>query len=607
VVRRESVRTGTDASSLTFYRKQEAITAMPNLDLIIRAGIVADGTGGPLRSADVGIIGDRITAVGRIDEQGIREIDADGALVAPGWVDIHTHYDGQAVWDSRLAPSSTNGVTTVLMGNCGVGFAPVRATEHETLIELMEGVEDIPGTALHDGLTWDWETFPEFLHALEQIPHDIDFAAQVPHAALRVYVMGERGAAGLPATTEDIATMAELTQAAIEAGALGFSTSRTEFHRSSTGAPTPSLAATADELAGIASGLRRAGSGVLQLVGGFESLEDEWPIVLKMAASGRPVSMSVTEYFGTSWQDGATSGFDVLDRISAARAAGLEMTAQVAARGIGLTMGLATTLHPFIATAAYREIADRPHREQVAALRQDERRRRLLDGYTGEIDPSKPLGGPIAQFDRMVRLGDPTDYEQPVEASIAAIAERTRRPPQEVALDVLLEDDGKGLLYLPLTNYTDWNLDNVRAMLTHPYAVPGLSDGGAHVGSICDASFPTYLLSHWGTRRTTGRLPIEFLVERQTRATARLVGLRDRGVLAPGYRADLNVIDLDNLTVRRPEIHWDLPAGGRRFLQPAAGYLHTFVGGSETYRGGEPTGALPGRLVRGPQQAGAAA
>jgi N-acyl-D-aspartate/D-glutamate deacylase len=576
---------------------------MPTFDIVIRGGNVADGTGGPLRTADVGVAEGRITAVGRIDDQGIEEINADGALVAPGWVDIHTHYDGQAVWDSRLAPSSTNGVTTVLTGNCGVGFAPVRATDHDTLIELMEGVEDIPGTALHEGLTWEWETFSEFLTALEQIPHDIDFAAQVPHAALRVYVMGDRGAAGLAATTEDIEKMAELTWMGIEAGALGFSTSRTVFHRSTTGAPTPSLTATSAELAGIASGLGRAGRGVLQLVSDFANLDDEWPVVLKMAASGRPISMSVAEYFGTTKSNDGTSGFAVLERISAARAAGLEMTAQVAPRAVGLTMGLATTLHPFIACAAYQEIAGRPHGEQVQALRQGERRRRLLDDYTGEVDPSKPLGGPIAQFGRMVRLGDPTDYEQPAEASIAAIAQRTGRSPQEVALDVLLEDDGRGLLYLPLTNYTDWNLDSVRAMLTHPYAVPGLSDGGAHVGSICDASFPTYLLSHWGTRRATGRLPIEFLVERQTRACARMIGLRDRGVLAPGYRADVNVIDLDNLSVRRPEIHWDLPAGGRRFLQPGAGYLHTLVAGIETYRNGVPTGALPGRLVRGPQQA----
>jgi N-acyl-D-aspartate/D-glutamate deacylase len=578
---------------------------MSEHDLVIRGGTVIDGTGEPARTADVAVTGGVIVEVGRVAGTGRTEVSADGALVTPGWVDVHTHYDGQAVWDSRLAPSSTNGVTTVVFGNCGVGFAPVHTGDHDTLIRLMEGVEDIPGTALHEGLTWEWETFPEFLDALERIPHDVDFAAQVPHAAVRVYAMGERGATGAPATDADTERMAELVREGIEAGALGFSTSRTIFHRSSDGNPTPSLRASSAELMGIAGALRRAGTGVIQLVSDFADLDVEWPVVEAMAEeAGRPVSMSVTEYFGTSPVDGATSGFDVLDRISGARARGLPMTAQVSARAIGATMGLSTTLHPFMATPAYQEISGLPLAERVRVLRDEGMRRRLLDSYAGRIDPSKALGGPIAQFHRMMRLGDPVDYEQGPECSISAIAERAGKPPHEVALDVMLEDDGRGLLYIPFTNYSEWNLDNVRSMLTHPYSIPGLSDGGAHVGTICDASFPTYLLSYWGHRRKTGRLGLEFLVERHTRACARLVGLNDRGVLAPGYRADVNVIDLENLLVRRPEIHWDLPAGGRRFLQPAAGYLHTFVAGVETYRDGAPTDQLPGRLVRGSRERG---
>jgi N-acyl-D-aspartate/D-glutamate deacylase len=511
------------------------------------------------------------------------------------------------MWDSALAPSSDQGVTTVLFGNCGVGFAPVRPGAHNVLVELMEGVEDIPGTALHEGLTWEWETFPEFLDALERLPHDVDFAAQVPHGAVRVYVMGDRGVAGEPATPDDITLMAALVQQGIEAGALGFSTSRTTNHRSSTGVHTPSLRATSAELAGIAEGLRRAGRGVMQLVSDFEDLDAEWPVVLAMAqASGRPVSMTVTEYF-TLCEDAATTGFDVLDRISAARERGLAMSAQVAPRAVGVAMGLSTTLNPFMACPPFEEIADLPLAQKVAALRDGEVRRRLLESYAGEVNATKLAGSVISRFHLMVRLDDPPDYEQGREASVTAIAQRQRRTPEEVALDIMLEDNGTGLLYLPLTNYKDWSLDAVRAMLTHPFAVPGLSDGGAHVGTICDGSFPTFLLSHWGRRRRTGRLPVEFLVERHTRACAQLVNLNDRGVLTPGYRADINIVDLDSLKTRRPQIHHDLPAGGSRLLQQADGYLHTFVTGIETYANGTATGSLPGRLVRGPQQAPASA
>lgn len=575
---------------------------MTSFDLVIRGGTVADGTGGSLRTADVAVLDGAVTEVGRVDGTGRREIGADGALVTPGWVDVHTHYDGQAIWDSMLAPSSHQGVTTVLFGNCGVGFAPVRPAEHNTLVQLMEGVEDIPGTALHEGLSWDWETFPQYLDALERIPHDIDFAAQIPHAALRVYVMGERGVTGQQATTDDIARMAVLAKEAIEAGALGFSTSRTVNHRSITGQPTPSLRAQAGELAGIAAALGETGRGVLQLVSDFTDLDEEWPVLMAMVeASRRPLSMSVGETFDLSPTEESTSGMDVLARISQARAKGHVMSAQVAPRPIGITLGLEATLHPFMASPVFGQIAALPLESQVRALREGELRERLLNNYAGEVATTKVGGSVVNRFEAMVKLGDPPDYEQGPEASITALAAQRGSTPQEVALDSLLEDDGHGLLYLPVINYRRWNLDIVRDMLTHPYAVPGLSDGGAHVGSICDVSFPTYLLAHWGRGRSRGRLPVEFLVERHTRACAQLIGLHDRGILAPGYRADINVIDFDNLALRRPQIRHDLPAGGRRFLQRADGYLHTLVAGVETYRDGEPTGTRPGRLIRGPQ------
>jgi N-acyl-D-aspartate/D-glutamate deacylase len=416
--------------------------------------------------------------------------------------------------------------------------------------------------------------------------------------------MGDRGAAGEAATSEDIERMSALTEEALRAGALGVSTSRLPNHRSSSGAPTPSLTASQRELEGIATSLRRAGRGVMQLVSDFEDLETEWAVALGMVrVSGRPLSMTVAEHFVMDVGDDSTTGAEILDRINAARADGLALSAQVAPRPVGLTMGLSTTLHPFMACPTFQQVATLPLAERVALLRHGAVRDRLLESYAGEIEAAKLGGSAISRFERMLRLDDPPDYEQGPEAAITAIATRQGRTPQEVALDVLLEDDGKGLLYLPLTNYLNWNLDTVRSMMQHPHAVPGLSDGGAHVGTICDGSFPTYLLSHWGLRRRGERLPIEFLVERQTRACARMIDLHDRGVLAPGYRADINVIDLDNLVTRRPEIHWDLPAGGRRFLQPADGYKHTFVVGVETYRDGTPTGSQPGKLIRGPQSA----
>ena len=563
-------------------------------DLVIRNGLLADGTGAPLREADVAVAAGKVVAVGAVPRSGREEIDAAGSLVAPGWVDIHTHYDGQATWDPHLFPSSNNGVTTVVFGNCGVGFAPVRAEDRDRLICLMEGVEDIPGTALHEGLPWTWTTFPEYLDALERTPHDIDCAAYVPHGALRVHAMGPRAVASERATDDDIAHMAALATEAVAAGAVGFSTSRTLNHRSSTGEKTPSLTASAAELAGIAAGVAATGRGVLQVVSDFLDVDEEWAVLRHMAASsGRRLSISVAQI-----PDRPHDHRAVLDRIAAANAEGVAVTAQVAPRSIGILMGLSLTLHPFMTNPVFAEVAGRPLPEQVTALRDPAFRRRLLDAHTGELDRTKLGGFLIDRFAWMFPFGDPPDYEPDPAASVGRRSTASGIPEVEVALDALLAEDGRGMLYLPFANYVAGNLDEARTMLLHPNAVPGLSDGGAHVGTICDGGFPTFLLSHWGVRRAEGRLPVEWLVERQTRATARTVGLTDRGVLAPGWKADVNVIDLDRLALHRPVVHRDLPAGGRRLLQEADGYRHTFVSGVEIARDGKPTANLPGRLVR---------
>jgi N-acyl-D-aspartate/D-glutamate deacylase len=566
-------------------------------DLVIRGGSVVDGTGAPARTADVAVSGDRIVEVGDVAAgAGAREIDADGALVAPGWVDIHTHYDGQATWDSQLAPSSWHGATTVVMGNCGVGFAPVRPADHQRLIELMEGVEDIPGAALDEGLSWEWQSFAEYLDAVERQPHDIDVAAQVPHGALRLHVMGERGANREVATPEDIEAMGRIARAAIEAGALGFTTSRTLNHRTSRGEPTPTLTASADELVGIACAIGEAKTGVLQMVSDFIDADTEFGMLRDMVArSGRPLSLSLA-----ASPIAPDNHIKLLDRITQANNDGLAIKAQVAARGVGLLFGLECTLNPFMTNPVYKEIAALPAAEQAAIMREEGFRDRLLSSATDE--KARKLGGPLIKFfDRMFLLEDPPNYEPDPSSSIAAIAEREGRAPEEVAYNLFAQADGKTMFYVPFLNYLNGGLDEVGMMLAHEHTVPGLSDGGAHVGTICDGSFPTTLLTMWARDRDHGRMGVPFLVQRQCRDTARTVGLFDRGVLAPGYKADVNVIDFDNLTARRPEIHFDLPAGGKRLLQKAEGYRHTINSGVEIYRDGEHTGALPGRLVRGAQ------
>jgi N-acyl-D-aspartate/D-glutamate deacylase len=560
---------------------------MPH-DLVITGGTVVDGTGAPPRRADVAVDGDRISEVsnGKGVGAGRHTIDADGAVVTPGFVDVHTHYDGQATWDTSITPSAWHGVTTVVMGNCGVGFAPVRPSDHDVLVELMEGVEDIPGTALHEGLEWNWESFPDYLDALDGQPRDIDIAAQVPHGALRLFVMGERGAAREPATDEEVAEMARLAGEAVDAGAMGFTTSRTRNHRTSRGDWTPTLTAAASELAGIAEGLGAVGKGVLQVVSDFTDPREEVATVLGMAeASGRPLSISLSQV--PTKKDGWRS---MLDAITAANERGLTVSAQVAARPVGILLGLEATINPLGASPTARTIG-----ADVDTLRRDDVRATILDEMRGH--------SPLFPWDHVFYLGDPPDYEPPPEASIAAAATRTGTEAEELVYDAALADDGHGLLYVPFLNYADGDLEAVRTMLTHPHAVLGLADGGAHVGTICDGSFPTTMLTHWVRDRTRGeRLPIEHVVAMQTSRTARLVGLLDRGVIAPGMRADLNVIDMDKLRLHRPAIAHDLPAGGRRFVQRADGYLHTIVAGEETYTDGEPTGALPGRLVRGAQR-----
>ena len=567
----------------------------PAYDLIIRGGEVVDGTSRPAVTADVAVKDGRIAQVGRISARAREEIDAKGMLVTPGFVDIHTHYDGQATWDERMQPSSWHGVTTAVMGNCGVGFAPCRPEDHDRLVKLMEGVEDIPFPVLSQGLPWTWESYPDYLDALEARRFDIDVGSQLPHAALRVHVMGERGANREPATAADIAAMAAIAKRAAEAGALGFSTSRTLNHRTSDGQPTPTLTAAEDELVGIAMGLKAAGAGVLQVVSDFADPEAEFALLRRMVeASGRPLSFSLVQ---SPIHPDAYKG--LLAALHDAVRAGLPMKAQVAARPVGVLFGLELTLNPFSHHPAYQEIAKAPLAEKVARLSDLEFRARLLADA-----PNEQARNMLSAFGRMHLMGPEPDYEPTADSTVTAVAAARGVSPQDVALDHMLSDGGRGMLYLPFLNYAEGSLDPAYAMLTHPDTVPGLSDGGAHVGMICDGSFPTTLLTHWTRDRTRGpKLSVEQVVRLQAAETAAVVGLFDRGRIAPGLRADLNVIDYGRLKLKAPQVVYDLPAGGRRLIQRAEGYVATIVAGQTTYRDGDPTGALPGRLLRGAKAA----
>ncbi|HSJ97822.1 MAG TPA: amidohydrolase family protein [Myxococcota bacterium] len=565
-------------------------------DLVFRGGTLVDGTGAPAATGDLAVDGGRIAQVGGKAGAARREVDARGCLVAPGWVDVHTHYDGQVTWDPYLTPSSWHGVTTVVMGNCGVGFAPARPDRHQWLIGLMEGVEDIPGTALAEGIDWQWEGFPEYLDAVQRMPRAIDVAAQVPHGAVRAYVMGERGAKNEASTPEDVAEMARIVREALAAGALGFSTSRTLLHRAIDGEPVPGTFANEQELLGIGRALGAAGHGVFELASDLspETAEFAWMEQLS-AETGRPVTFAClqNDFDPEQWRRS-------LAATEQAAARGARVVPQVAGRPTGLLLGLQSTFHPFSDHPTYRsELSALPLAERVRRMRDPAVRARLLAEQPG---PNFPIAQYIASsLHKLFPLGDPPDYEPPPEQSVKATAEREGRSPQEVAYDLLLQRDGRELLYFPLLNYAGGDFEAIREMLLHPQAVIGLSDGGAHCGIICDASMPTFLLTHWVRDRQRGeRLPLEHVVRMQTRNTARLFGLEDRGRLVPGLRADVNLIDLENLRIDPPEMVFDLPASSRRLVQRSHGYRMTVQAGQVIFEDGEPTGALPGRLIRGP-------
>jgi N-acyl-D-aspartate/D-glutamate deacylase len=571
-------------------------------DLVIRGGTVVDGTGAPGRRADVAVDGERIVAVGDDVGAARRTIDAEGLVVTPGWVDIHTHYDGQVTWDDDLAPSSINGVTSIVVGNCGVGFAPARLDRHAWLISLLEGVEDIPGTTLTEGMTWGWERFPEYLDVLDRRRWTVDVGTQVPHAALRTYVMGERGADHLAAAgADDIAAMADLCEEAIRAGALGFTTSRTWVHRTSAGQQIGTLGASTDEVLGIASALRNAGTGVIQLISdAYQSPDDELfarelELLGRIALEvGRPLSFTVQQ------NDQTPDRFrELLGAIDGWNAAGATARAQVAVRPIGVLIGLTASANPLLFSPTYRTLAGRPLAERVAALRGDDVRAKVLDEHrAAQVRDFTALIH--SGFARMYPLSDPPDYEPTPERSIAGLAAAAGRPADELLYDLLLEDDGRRLLYIPLMNYARGSLDDVHEMITSPHALFGLSDAGAHCNAISDGSFPTTAIAHWTRDRSRGpRLPLEHMVHHQTQRTAAHVGWLDRGVVAPGYLADLNVIDVDRLALRPPHLAADLPAGGTRLLQEAVGYRATVKRGEVTVADGELTGAHPGRLQRG--------
>lgn len=566
---------------------------MTDFDLIIRGGTVLDGSGQAGFIADVAVRDGVIAEIGELNGTALIEIDAAGCIVTPGFVDIHTHYDGQATWENRLIPSSSHGVTTAVLGNCGVGFAPCKPDQHEQLIQLMEGVEDIPEPVLAQGLSWTWETYPEYLDLLASRSYDMNIAGYLPHAALRVYVMGQRGADRDPATPQDIARMCELLGQALDAGALGIATSRTIFHRSSDGTPIPTLEASDEELLAFARTLKEKGKGVFQIVGDFDNPDDHFNRLRKLAeCSGRTVtfSMGTTNNEPYYWPK-------VLELLAQANADGLSIKAQVMPRAIGMMLGHELTLNPFYSTASYREIAHVPLQQRLELLRKPEVRERIIN-EPADPDPALTLGRVVRDFDYMFELGEPPNYEQSQDRSIAARARRKGISPEELAYDLMTVGEAGGTLYLAMANYAGGTLDAVGEMLSHPDVVPGLGDGGAHCGTICDGSYSTFMLSHWGRDREQGRLPLEQIVRDLSRSTAEIVGMYDRGLIATDMKADINVIDLDRLRIHKPEITYDLPGNGRRLVQRADGYVATIVDGKVVYRNGEHTGELPGRLVR---------
>ena len=568
-------------------------------DIVIRGGSIIDGSGAPAFTGDVAIAQGRIAAVGGKQGPARREIDADGLLVTPGWVDVHTHYDGQAMWDPLLAPSCWHGVTTVMFGNCGVGFAPVKKEHRGALMDLMEGVEEIPNPVLAAGLNWEWETFPQYMDELDRRPRAIDVAAQIAHLPLRVHVMGDRAVRREAATPDDIASMRDLTVEALRSGAFGFTTSRTDFHKTPEGDLVPSRDADDHELLGIGQALGITGTGAFGMNSDFDDEDYELRWMRKQAkATGRPVWFLLTDRYTDPgrWRR-------LMKAVHAARAEGLPVTAQMAGRPIGVMMGIGTALNPFTVRPTYKQIESLPIEEQRRRLRDPEMRRAILAERPSEAEVAK-----LAQFrqlvttrfDKFFTMGNPPDYEPGPEKSVGAIAAREDRTPDEVAYDYMLEDGQ--YLYFPVVNYVTGDHEPIREMLNDAACLLGLSDGGAHCTSIIDAGVPSYMLTHWGRDRTRGpKLPLEMLVKRQTSETANFFGLTDRGRLAPGLRADVNVIDFNGMRMQKPELIHDMPANGRRFVQRVTGYEATVVAGQPIFERGEHTGALPGKLVRAPR------
>ena len=572
----------------------------PDFDIILRGGTIVDGSGGEPFVGDVGIRGKTIAAVGSFAGRGREEIDAAGRTVTPGFVDIHTHYDGQITWENRLAPSSGHGVTTVVMGNCGVGFAPARPHQREMMIRMMEGVEDIPEAVMAEGLPWNWETFPQYLDAIGQRHADIDFAAQLPHNPLRVYVMGQRGADCEPPTAEDLAQMRALTAEAIRAGAVGVSTTRHLAHRYRDGRNVPTVSSEDAELLALAGGLRDAGAGVFEMLGDDRVSGQDTVALLRrlVEASGRPLSFTLTQP-----ADGNDRWRVILDGIARANADGLAIKAQVMPRPVGILVGLDLSLHPFAFHPSFRAIAPLPLAEKVRAMRDPDLRRRLLEERSQ--DPHAFFKSVVDDTDWLFPLGDPPNYHPDKSDSIAARARAAGRDPLEVIYDALLEDEGRAVLYRPSANRTGERFEGAgQAFLRDPNVLLGLSDGGAHYGMICDAALPTYFLTHWvGHADPAKRVELPRAIRMLASDTASAVGFHDRGRIVPGMKADINLIDLARLRLHAPRPVYDLPAGGRRLVQDANGFDLTLVSGEVTYRGGRATGALPGRLVRGARPA----
>ncbi len=563
--------------------------------VLIRGGTVIDGTGGEPFDADVEIVDGAIGQVGKVAESGHEVIDAEGCIVTPGFVDVHTHYDGQVTWSNSLAPSSWHGVTTAVLGNCGVGFAPCHPHHRDMLIHLMEGIEDIPEIVLNKGLPWNWRTFPEYLDALDARHFDIDIAAQLPHAALRVYVMGERGAHREASTTDDREAMAWLAAEAVRAGAIGFSSSRTLAHKTAEGEATPTLDASEEELMAIACAIGSTGKGVLQFVTDISEHpltgEAEFGMLRRLVQrSGRPLSLNITqrERDPDGWKR-------VVDMIAEADADGLPIKGQVMGRPIGLLLGFELTDNPFSHHPTYRKLAHLPFEKRVEELRKPEVRAQIL----AEQPEDARFAGRCFNFDKLFELGENPDYEPLPEASLAARARRTNTKPEALAYDILLRNNGTAILYRPLLNYANGNLDAVLSMMKHPNTVPGIGDGGAHCGMVCDASVTSYVLQHWTRDRTRGpRMLLPEVIKGQCADAAALVGFKDRGRIETGLKADINVIDYDRLQLHAPEVVYDMPGNGRRLVQRADGYVATLVSGVATYRYGEATGELPGRLQR---------